>query len=188
MRYFPPSSVQTYDVTSSIDTIILRIFTYIVVNMEQSPVNQRLKFLIEKLGISARAFSEIVGESPTNVHNYTGKRNSMPGADFLEKVLLHFDNVNPTWLVAGKGEPFLSDPQTGTTQTGNFNQAGTSNKQTIKGNKGGVQANSGGDNTINNIELNDCKRDLAAAKKEIGSLTSQLVDKERIIRLLEKGK
>lgn len=149
--------------------------------MEQSPINQRIKFLIEKLGISARAFSEIVGESPTNVHNYTGKRNSMPGADFLEKILSHFDNISPAWLVAGKGEPFLSDTQSGTTQTGNFNQAGTNNNQTIKGNKGGVQANSGGHNTINNVELDDCKRDLEAAQREVEHLRGRLQDKEALL-------
>lgn len=80
--------------------------------MEQLPVNQRIKFLIEHMGISARAFSTLIDESPTNTQNYIGKRNSMPGADYLEKVLAHFENVNPIWLITGKGEPFLKKDAT----------------------------------------------------------------------------
>lgn len=154
--------------------------------MEQSSVNQRIKFLIEKLGISARAFSEIVGESPTNVHNYTGKRNSMPGADFLEKILYHFENINPAWLVAGKGEPFLSEPQTGTTQTGNFNQAGTNIKQTTKGNSSNTQNNAGGGNTQNNLTLADCKTDLERAQREIEYLRGQLLMQETVLAAKEE--
>lgn len=55
--------------------------------MEQPLVNQRAKFLIEQMRLSARAFSEAIDESPINTHNYTGKRNSMPGTDYLEKIL-----------------------------------------------------------------------------------------------------
>jgi hypothetical protein len=152
--------------------------------MEQSSINQRIKFLIESIVISARAFSEIVGESPTNVHNYTGKRNSMPGADFLEKILSHFENVNPGWLVAGKGEPFLGDPRTGPTQTGNFNQSGTSNKQTIKGNKGNIQTGDG--STMHNLTLADCQNDLEKAQREIEYLRGQLQMQETVLAAKEE--
>ena len=80
---------------------------------------------------------------------------------------------------------FLGIDQTAAnSQIGNFNQAGNSNIQKIKGNQGIIQANTG--STVNNID--DCRRDLAVAQKENELLRSQLADKERIIQLLEKSK
>ncbi|MBO2007585.1 hypothetical protein [Hymenobacter negativus] len=94
--------------------------------------------------------------------------------------------MNLHWLITGQGEHFLSDSSASTTQTGNFNQAGNSNKQTIKGNKGGVQANSGGNNTINNVELSNCKRDLAAAIKEVELLRQQLTMAQALLEAKEE--
>jgi transcriptional regulator with XRE-family HTH domain len=142
--------------------------------MEQSSVNQRIKFLVEKLGLSARAFSEIVGESPTNVHNYTGKRNSMPGADFLEKILSHFENVNPIWLITGKGEPFIGEAPVPPVSIAN------------KKNKGPVQNNTGNNTITNNINLDNCKRDLAAATKEVELLRQQLAMAQALLEAKEE--
>jgi len=78
-------------------------------------------------------------------------------------------------------EPFLLEAsESGTTQTGNFNQSGTSNKQTIKGNKGIIQTTNG--NILNNITLEDCKRDLETAQREIEHLRSRLQDKEELLK------
>lgn len=158
--------------------------------MEQNTINQRLKVLVDRLGLSSRAFSELIGESPTNTHNYIGNRQAEPRASYLINVLSHFNNINPGWLMTGQGEPFLSDPQTSTTQTGNFNQAGHSNKQVIKGSKGKIQANSDGNNT----ELDNCQRDLAASQKENELLRQQLTiaqalleAKEETLSLLRSG-
>ena len=90
--------------------------------------------------------------------------------------MLHFGSINPIWLLTGQGEPFLNanEPSVSTT--------------TIEGKKNkGIQSTGNGTNTINNITLDDCKKDLATAHKEIALLTSQLADKERIIQLLERS-
>jgi hypothetical protein len=144
--------------------------------MEQDSVNQRIKFLIEQKALSARAFSEAIQESPTNTHNYTGKRNSMPGADYLEKILLHFEDVNAHWLLTGQGAPFLFPPPAMNNET----------KATIKKTKGNVQANSG--QTVNNITMEDCQRDLAicraeleASRNEIKLLREQLEIKDSLV-------
>lgn len=143
--------------------------------MELKPVNQRLKFLLEKLGLSARAFSEIIGEKSSNTQNYVGTRNSMPGADYIERVLRHFETINPTWLLLGEGDPFLP----GTQPIQNLSSPKS---------KGSINSTGGGTNTITNITLDSCKRELASAQKEIALLTSQLADKERTIQiLLDKG-
>jgi hypothetical protein len=150
--------------------------------MEQESINERLKFLVASLSESARAFSESIGESPTNTHNYTSG-DTRPKPEYLKKVLVQFRNINAHWLMTGEGEPFLSDPITGTTQTGNFNQVGTGNKQVVKGKGNVVGTNLG---TITHTTLPDCEKDLAAAQKEIALLTSQLADKERTIQILLK--
>jgi hypothetical protein len=149
--------------------------------MEQDPITQRIKFLVDSLADSVRGFSTVIGEKPTNTSNYVTGRNK-PSAEFLERILIHFGNINAQWLLTGKGEPFLSDkPETGTTQTGNFNQAGTSNIQKVKGNKNNVQNNNGDHATItNNVKLENCKRDLATAEKEIQHLRDKLVAAEAL--------
>ena len=142
--------------------------------MEQTPVGQRIKFLIDKLGISARAFSVLIDESPTNTQNYIGKRNSIPGADYLEKIVNHFENVNPIWLLAGRGEPFIGDAPTPPVSISN------------KKNKGPVQNNTGNNTITNNISLNNCQRDLAAAKTENDLLRQQLTMAQALLEAKEE--
>lgn len=150
--------------------------------MEQQPINQRIIFLLKSFKMSARTFSEAIGESPTNTQNYVGKRNAEPRAGYLENILRHFATVNPLWLLTGEGEPFLSEKlEAGTTQTGNFNQAGTSNTQKVKGNRNNVQNNNGDHATItNNVKLEQCQRDLASTQKEVEHLRAQLAAAEAL--------
>lgn len=77
--------------------------------MNQSTINERLKFLIDNSGLSVRAFSAAVGVTDTNTRNYID-RGSKPNSDFLGKLLRRFHDINPTWLLLGEGEPFVSQP------------------------------------------------------------------------------
>lgn len=138
--------------------------------MEQSTINQRLKFLVDNLSASARAFSDLIGESPTNTHNYTSKRNAEPRAEYLQKVALHFANVNTRWLLTGEGTPFIGDAPAPPVAITN------------KKNKGPVQNNTGDHNNItNNVQLEDCERNLASAKKDVEHLQAQLAAKDDVI-------
>ena len=147
--------------------------------MSQTTINQRLKFLIEKLAVSARAFSEIIGEKATNTQNYVGTRQLEPKREYLAKVLLHFSNVNPYWLLAGEGEPFLpkSDPAHDSHQVHSKNfLASTGNR--VSGNL--TQA-IGADTT-----LSDCENKLAVATREIEFLRQQLELKDRLLESKEE--
>lgn len=157
-------------------------FGYKALFVVEQPINQRIKFLLDTLKLSAREFSRVVGVADNNTQNYIAPRFAQPKADYLEKVLHHFESINPIWLLTGKGEPFLADKlEAGTIQTGNFNQAGTSNTQKVKGNKNNVQNNNGDHATItNNVKLEDCKRDLAASQKEVEHLRAQLAAAEAL--------
>jgi hypothetical protein len=104
----------------------------------------------------------------------------MPAADYLQSIVEHFEGVDPVWLLTGRGEPFIVDHESGTTQTGNFNQAGTSNKQTVRGNRGNVIGTNNG-TAIGSVELEDCKRGLNEAQREIEYLRGQLKMQESVL-------
>ena len=154
--------------------------------MADNTVNQRLKILIEALGLSVNAFGDAIGVPGTTTRNYL-VRGTNPKSDFLAKVARHFEQVSPIWLFTGEGEMFTEKPAGSTVQTGNNNQAGTSNKQTIKSNKGNIQNNTGSGNTItNNVKLESCQRDLKAAQKEIEHLQAQLRMQETVLAAKEE--
>jgi hypothetical protein len=148
--------------------------------VQQHPINQRISFLLHSLQLSARAFSEAIGEKPTITQNYVGTRNSMPGADYLEKVLKHFESINPVWFLTGEGEPFISGsdaPQTHATLP--------SKKPTA--------SLAGGKSTQNSYSLNDCEkeRDIYKAErdsltKEVGLLRDQLAMKDQLIAVKDE--
>jgi hypothetical protein len=176
------SSVQTYEHQPYVVNLLGLITLENKLNKAEGSINDRIKILIPALGLSARAFSHALEVSESTTRNYLDK-GSKPSTDYIERIATHFDSVNLVWLITGKGELFLTDKsESGSTQTGNFNQAGTSNKQTIKGNRGTVQNNTGSGNTItNNVKLDDCKRDLEAAQRENEYLRGKLQDKEELL-------
>jgi hypothetical protein len=142
----------------------------------QYSINERIKFIIDKLGMSVRGFSAELGVSDTNTRNYID-RGSKPNSDYLQKVLRRFDSINPTWLLLGDGEPFIGEALSPPVSITN------------KKNKGPVQNNTGDHNTItNNLKLEDCQRDLASMQKEAAAyqreielLKGQLEAKDNLI-------
>ena len=141
---------------------------------------------MSELNLDTASFAKMLGVSDSTVRNYfDAKRNTKPGYDVLEKLYHSFEQINFSWLFTGNGAPFLAGTQSTAIQTGNFNQAGTRNRQTIKGNSGTIQNNTGSGNTINNLTLDDCKRDLQTAQREIEHLTERLQDKEELLKARE---
>ena len=149
--------------------------------MEQTTINQRLIFLLDKLKVSARTFSDLIGESPTNTQNYVGTRAAEPRAGYLENILRHFKFISSLWLITGEGEPLLpGTPESSIVQTGKFNQAGTRNKQTVTSNKVGFQANAGA------VQGSHLYTALESANKEIVLLRQQLDMKDQLIAAKEE--
>jgi hypothetical protein len=147
-----------------------------LLSQSQLTVNERLKFLIKALKISARAFSAQLEVPESSTRNYLDKGTKL-NSDFLERIGLHFENVNLNWLITGKGEP-LSDQQASTTQTGNFNQAGTGNKQVVKGKGSVVGTNLG---IITHTSLPACEKENAHLRTQIELLKGQLESKDALI-------
>ena len=56
-----------------------------------------------------REFASKVDVAPTVIENIVGKRQSNPSFMVLQKILCAFENINPNWLIAGKGEMLKSE-------------------------------------------------------------------------------
>lgn len=128
--------------------------------MSRTSINQRIKFLLENYKLSVRAFSELIGQKPANTQNYVGARGSMLSADYLKSITEHFEDVNPTWLLTGKSEPFLGGTTISTTIT-----------QTQKKVKGPVVRAIHGSVTYT---VEECKKERDTYKAECDSLQKQL--------------
>ena len=139
--------------------------------MAETPVGQRLKFLIAELSLDIRGFSKALDVSETTVRNYFN-RGSKPNAEFFEKLSNSFEGVNLNWLLSGKGEPFLPGKQP------------AQNISTTKG-KGNIV----GQNittAIGNVTLDDCKRELVSTQKEVEHLKQQLELKDALLAAKEE--
>jgi len=74
------------------------------------------------------------------------------------------------WLLTGSGEPFIGEISTAPVNINN------------RKNKAPVQNNTGSHATItNNVQLDNCQRDLEAAKRESESLKEQLASKDALL-------
>lgn len=73
-------------------------------------INERLRTLLEALSIKPRPFATQAGIDPAVFHNIVSEkgRQNKPSFDVLEKILLSFDNINPDYLMTGRGEMLIS--------------------------------------------------------------------------------
>ncbi|RSK44678.1 hypothetical protein [Hymenobacter perfusus] len=138
--------------------------------MSQETVSQRLKILIKSLGLNTRSFSQKYGVNESTTRGYID-RGSVPSADYIGALVATIENLNPMWLLLGRGEMFLTD-------------GSTSQDTSVSApkNKGHVQTNSGNHNTItNNVTLEECRRDLASAQKEVEMLWTLVASRDALI-------
>lgn len=66
-------------------------------------INQRIEFLINELGISAKQFADKLSTSGSRISNITTGRNK-PDSEILSSIAKKFTNVNSHWLLTGEGE------------------------------------------------------------------------------------
>lgn len=73
-------------------------------NCEYNMINKRMTELINAVSNgNKRAFSQLVGVSPTVIENIVGTRQGKPGYELLEKILFAIENINIDWLLTGRG-------------------------------------------------------------------------------------
>lgn len=129
--------------------------------MSETTINQRLNFLLTKLGLKAGAFARALGLSETTIRNYVD-RTAKPSSDVLEKISNTFKQVNLVWLVTGEGEPFKEDNTTAQNQTN------------ILGDSNNVASGKGGKAIQNNYTLADCEKERDSLRAERDSLAKQV--------------
>jgi len=64
-------------------------------------IGDRIKLIMKANRMNAAQFAESIGVKPANLSHILSGRNK-PSMDFLEKVLLTFENVNASWLITGE--------------------------------------------------------------------------------------
>lgn len=149
--------------------------------MSEETVGQRLKFLIETLGMKTGAFSRVLGVSETNVRNYT-ERNSKPGADFLEKLIMHFEQINLTWLLTGRGEPLILPANENNQTTAHAEKFFRS--PVVGTNHGTAYQENNATPAAADVEA--LKNKLALAEKEVEHLKVQLAMKDALLTSKEE--
>ena len=66
-------------------------------------MNERLKQFIEYLGISVRGFEQKISVSNGLIARFLSKNTTIQ-SDVLSKICDRFPELNPNWLITGKGE------------------------------------------------------------------------------------
>jgi hypothetical protein len=128
----------------------------------QQTINERLKILIDTLQMSARAFSAQLEVPESNTRNYLDKQTKL-NSDYLQRIATHFKSANLSWLITGEGAPLIDDAQ----------KSASTQQASIKNNPG-IGISNGGNNTINNLNLDNCQRELEACQREVASLRREL--------------
>lgn len=141
------------------------------------PVNQRVKILLKRLGLTQKQFSEKVGVNQELVsRTINGK--TTPNFAFIEQLYLAFPDINPDWLLTGKGD-IWKDP------SGEGNQITQSGKRNDQRVNIGSQVNepaSGYGSEGMMQERISLLEELCKQKD------ATIAEKERYIRLLEKNR
>lgn len=66
-------------------------------------INRRIQAIIDDLFYgNQRAFSRAIGVTPSVTGNIVGKRQSIPSAEFLERVANSIKDINGEWILTGK--------------------------------------------------------------------------------------
>ncbi|MFI3330354.1 MAG: helix-turn-helix transcriptional regulator [Rikenellaceae bacterium] len=71
-------------------------------------MRDRLKKLLEEYDLTSTKFATILGVQPSSITHLLGGRNN-PSYDFIKRVLSKFNEINPDWLLMGRGSMFRSN-------------------------------------------------------------------------------
>jgi transcriptional regulator with XRE-family HTH domain len=76
-------------------------------------MKDRIKKFTDYKGVTAGELAEITGVQRSNIsHIYNGR--NKPGAQFIEKFLLAFPEINARWLLTGEGSMLVGHDEKGT--------------------------------------------------------------------------
>lgn len=70
------------------------------------PINKRIKEIIIQTKLSNNQFAQSINTSSAVISHITTGRNK-PNIDLVVKILETYVNINPSWLIMGKGEMLI---------------------------------------------------------------------------------
>ncbi|HUX55321.1 MAG TPA: helix-turn-helix transcriptional regulator [Williamwhitmania sp.] len=73
-------------------------------------MQDRLLKLLTGKQLTATKFAEIIGVQKSSISHILSGRNK-PSFDFIEKILQKFPEINPEWLITGKGGMYRQSVQ-----------------------------------------------------------------------------
>ena len=72
-------------------------------------INERMQYIVdERFNGNKASFAKAIGIAPTSISNYLSKsRASKPTSDILGEIINVVHDLNASWLLTGKGDPFF---------------------------------------------------------------------------------
>lgn len=67
----------------------------------QMLIQERIQLILKANNLSASQFADKIDVKRSNLSHVLSGRNN-PSLDFLAKIILHFPNVNASWLITGE--------------------------------------------------------------------------------------
>lgn len=83
-------------------------------------MTERILSIIKYFNLSPSDFAEEIGVQRSSISHLISGRNK-PSLEFIQKILYRFSEINPEWILNGKGEMLKNGilPETGTLPFGN---------------------------------------------------------------------
>ncbi len=94
---------------------------------------ERLLLILKMKNISASKFADEIGVQRSSISHILSGRNN-PSLDVVQKILKRFPDINPEWLLAGKG-PMIKEKVPDLFDSINDQEANISNQQSYKKDK-----------------------------------------------------
>ena len=87
--------------------------------MSEQAIGSRFSALIKELKMTNNSFAKSLNKSSTTI-NYIVDGKSKPSFDVLESVFTQYPQVNPDWLLKGRGEMFQTEQSNKSADAGQF--------------------------------------------------------------------
>ena len=78
--------------------------------MINNQIKDRILRLLNEENLSSSKFADILNVQRSSISHIISGRNK-PSLDFIQKVLRNFSQINPDWLILGKGEMYIQEQQ-----------------------------------------------------------------------------
>jgi transcriptional regulator with XRE-family HTH domain len=94
-------------------------------------MKDRLLLFMNRENISAAALADEIGVQRSSISHILSGRNN-PSYDFIYKMIIRYDKINPEWLIAGRGEMYKKEEEDNRlSATDEINQTMNLNKQNV---------------------------------------------------------